>query len=98
MRGYAIEFDFIDDVGQDEAEGLFESFNDLEDVEASVEGYHHARGFLTATTLIALIAVSTVSVASLSITIVFIFTVLRRGVVADLTGDRPIIRKSRDLP
>lgn len=65
---------------------------------AEVLGRHQGDGFLPVAALVALVGVSTTTVAGLAVVVVFMYRAFRSGVIIDLTRRPPRIRKNGSLP
>lgn len=93
-----VEFSQFDALERYEASKLISELQE-HGVDAHIEAEHPAgRGMLEVAGLVALIAVSTASAAGLAVVASFLYRVFRKGVILDLSGARPKVRKNDDLP
>ena len=92
-----IEFDAADAVEQPDVDRLIA---ELAGTGAAAEtlATHDAAGILPVVAIVALVGVSTASAGGLAVIAAFMYRVFRRGVVLDLTGNKPRIRKNPNLP
>lgn len=65
---------------------------------AEVKARHEGIPAIEGMALVALIALIAPTAAGLSVTAAFIYRVFRKGIILDLRGERPQIRKNADLP
>ncbi len=92
-----IEFEWLDQIEDSDAAELAAELSETGAIAETVS-HHPVSGVLPIAAIVALIAVSSASAASIAVIVAFIYRVFRRGVVLDLTKDRPAIRKNSDLP
>ena len=92
-----IKFGAFDDVSIDQVSQLAGELRSI-DADAVVTGLHEQRGVLQRPATVALITVSTSSIAVLSVVAAFLSHIFSSGVVLDLSADLRRLHKNREQP
>jgi hypothetical protein len=92
-----VQFDPEDLVTQGDATSLIDELHEV-GTEAEVTSLHTGIQAVEGMVLVALIALIAPTAAGIAVTAAFIYRVFQKGVVVDLTGKSPQIRKNPKLP
>ncbi len=92
-----VEFAPADELGEAEAAELIAEL-EREGASAEILERHSASGALPVVAIVALIGVSASTVAGLVVTVAFIYRVFKCGVLIDMTGKKPRVKKEKQLP
>jgi hypothetical protein len=92
-----VEFAPSDELGEAETAELIAEL-EREGARAEILERHPASGALPLVAIVALIGVSASTVAGLAVTVAFIYRIFKCGVLIDMTGKKPRVKKERQLP
>lgn len=92
-----VEFDPSDEVDETEAEELIDALASTS-VSATVTERHPTSGALPVLVIVAVVGVSMTTVTGLAVIAAFLYRVFKCGVIIDLQGRKPCIKKDKAMP